>query len=84
MQIAVSGTYSKGQIILDEIPPIQTDTSEVMVVFLGDHGKEAVNQMVEMPKIAPTKSSRRSGLLRGKTLSPEFFEPLDKDELSLW
>ena len=38
MQIAVSGTYSKGQIILDEVPPIESETSEVMVVFLPHKG----------------------------------------------
>lgn len=35
MQIAVSGTYVNGKVILDEAPPINNaEPSEVMVVFL--------------------------------------------------
>ena len=65
MLTTIKGYYDHGQIILDEMPPVNTKT-EVMVTFLSDETKN----------VKPVK--RKLGGLEGKvTLPDDFNEPLD-------
>jgi len=66
MLTTIKGYYDHGQIVLEEIPPVQTKT-EVMVTFLT--GETKLNQ--------PAK--RTLGGLEGKVNIPaDFNEPLDE------
>ena len=63
MLTTVKGTYSNGQIILHETPPLQEQT-EVIVTFLE--------------KTPPSGKPRKAGSLAGRgSLPPDFNEPLD-------
>ncbi|SHN35720.1 DUF2281 domain-containing protein [Mucilaginibacter sp. OK098] len=65
MLTTIKGYYDHGQIILEEIPPVNTKT-EVMVTFLSDDKKKA------------TSAKRKLGGLEGKVNLPDDFnEPLD-------
>ncbi|HEX9957557.1 MAG TPA: hypothetical protein VGA96_09870 [Fibrella sp.] len=64
MLTAVKGTYSNGQIILHETPPVQEET-EVIVTFLEK----------ESPR---SGKPRKAGSLAGRgSIPPDFNEPLD-------
>ena len=65
MLTAIEGYYDKGQIILNEEPPVHTKTG-VIVTFLHE-GKEAAQQ-----------GKRVLGRLEGKIkISDDFDEPLE-------
>lgn len=64
MLTAIQGIYENGQIILDEVPPVQERT-KVVVTFLEE-------------KSSVERRPRRAGSLAGRgSLPADFNEPLD-------
>lgn len=72
MLTTVKGTYDHGQIIWDEVPPVQKRT-EVIVIFLENEPK-AESQKAGLQD----KKGARFGSPAGKVSVPsDFNEPLD-------
>jgi hypothetical protein len=71
MQIAVSGTYVDGKVILDEAPPINnTEPSEVMVVFL--------TKSTDANTVEPIVLQHESNLLLSESQSATGFKSMSE------
>ena len=75
MQIAISGTYQGGKVILNELPP-NDEPSDVVVVFLPKSANKAQKKI--------NNRKKQLGILSGFKADDGFYEPLDKDELDKW